>query len=414
MNIFAALKKSSYQAILHLFSNSVIQVFVAFATNIILVRSISPQTFGSFAILMAAIGFVFSIFSLRLSIQVINTPKNEYNNLFIAKMNSVFFAEILIIFFFSLLVLFFTKHFQFWALVILLALSTQHFVDYIKCFFERSMNYKSLARVETVSRLAGHFSAIFAIYIFPSQGFEILIFREFLTATAMLAGLWFINALIPFAFSLPSVITVKNVFLKIKNIWFEGALEQSFTRLTLISVSYISNSAGVGIFSQAQRLSSLLDQFIAPIYTRFSMNWFSRQENAAKRLSGMYILTFSLLFINSIVVLFLYYFIESIVLFLYGEQWAEVAQAMIYLFGLIIFRSPFEALKSYCYSQNILKIIYLVRMLQFFILGLATFGNIDFFGEGINPVNIALSLSYGMGFFLIIILIPIIELKQKK
>ena len=53
-------------------------------------------------------------------------------------------------------------------------------------------------------------------------------------------------------------------------------------------------------------------------------------------------------------------------------------------------------------------------MLQFFILGLATFGNIDFFGEGINPVNIALSLSYGMGFFLIIILIPIIELKQKK
>lgn len=363
---------------------------------------------------MAAIGFVFSIFSLRLSIQVINTPKNEYNNLFIAKMNSVFFAEILIIFFFSLLVLFFTKHFQFWALVILLALSTQHFVDYIKCFFERSMNYKSLARVETVSRLAGHFSAIFAIYIFPSQGFEILIFREFLTATAMLAGLWFINALIPFAFSLPSVITVKNVFLKIKNIWFEGALEQSFTRLTLISVSYISNSAGVGIFSQAQRLSSLLDQFIAPIYTRFSMNWFSRQDNAAKRLSGMYILTFSLLFINSIVVLFLYYFIESIVLFLYGEQWAEVAQAMIYLFGLIIFRSPFEALKSYCYSQNILKIIYLVRMLQFFILGLATFGNIDFFGEGINPVNIALSLSYGMGFFLIIILIPIIELKQKK
>ena len=414
MKIFAALKESSPQAILHLFSNSVLQVFVAFAANIILVRAISPQTFGSFAILMAAIGFVFSILSLRLSIQVINTPKNEYNNLFVTKMNSVFLAEILIIFLCSLLVLFFTRHFQFWAIIVLLALSTQHFVDYMKCYFERSMNYKSLALVETVSRLAGHFSAIFAIYIFPNKGFEILIFREFLTATSMLAGLWFIKALIPFAFSLPSLMTVKNVFFKIKSIWLEGALEQSFSRLTLISVSYISNSAGVGIFSQAQRLSSLLDQFIAPIYIRFSMNWFSQQENPAKRLSGMYLLTFSLLFINSIVVIFLYYFIESIVLFLYGEQWAEVAQAMIYLFGLIIFRSPFEALKSYCYSQNILKIIYLVRILQFFILGLATFGNLDFFGEGINPVNIALSLSYGMGFLVIIILIPVIELQKQK
>lgn len=408
------LKQSSPQAIIHLFSNSVIQVFVAFVTNIILVRSISPQTFGSFAILIAIIGFVFSILSLRLSIHIINTPKSEYNESFVSKMNSVFFLEILSIFLCSLGVLFFTDNFQFWAIVILLALSTQHFVDYMKCFFERNMNYRVLARVETYSRLIGHFFAVISIYFFPNKGFEILILREFISALCMLFGLWFINGLIPFVLSLPNRKVLSEFMAKIKSIWFEGVLEQSFTRLTILSVSYISNSAGVGIFSQAQRLSNLLDQFIAPIYSRFSLNWYSRQENSNKRMTAMYLLTFSLLIINSLLVIFLYYFIEAIVLFLYGDVWIEVANAMFYLFGLIIFRSPFEALKAYCYSQNILKIIFLARMIQFFILALATFGSFEFFGDGIKPVTIALSLSYGLGFVLIILLIPIIEFKNKK
>jgi O-antigen/teichoic acid export membrane protein len=407
------LKKSSSQAIFHLFSNSVIQVFVAFLANIILLRSISPEIFGSFAILVAVIGFIFSILSLRLSIKVINAQSSEYNESFIAKMHSVFFLELLCILVTSLAVLFFTNYFEFWAMVVLLALSTQHFVDYIKSFFERSMSYKSLARVETYTRLFGHFFAITAIYFFPSRGFEILILRELCTATSMLFGLWMINGLIKFSPSFPNFDTFFEIIQKIKNIWFEGVLEQSFTRLTLLSVSYISNPAGVGVFAQAQRLSILLDQFIAPIYVRFSMNWYSRQENFKKRLFALYSLTLSLLVINSFLVIFLYYFIEGIILFLYGEQWVKVANAMFYLYGLIIFRAPFEALKVYCYSQNIVRVIFLARGIQFITLAAAIFGNFEFFGEGINPVSIALSLSYGLGFGLIIVLIPIIEFKNK-
>ena len=114
------------------------------------------------------------------------------------------------------------------------------------------MNYRVLARVETYSRLIGHFFAVISIYFFPNKGFEILILREFISALCMLFGLWFINGLIPFVLSLPNRKVLSEFMAKIKSIWFEGVLEQSFTRLTILSVSYISNSAGVGIFSQAQ------------------------------------------------------------------------------------------------------------------------------------------------------------------
>lgn len=413
ITMFNLFRSSSSLSIVHLVSNSAIQVFVAFATNIILVRSISPEVFGSFAILVAGISLVFSILSLRLGITVINTSAKNYDNFFESKMNSIFLLEILCIFIVSLVVLLFTNHLQFWAIVVLLALSTQHFVDYIKIFFERGMNYPVLAKIETYSRLFGHFFAIAAIYFFPSKGFEILILREFVTAASLLFTLWLKNGLIPFSLALPTPKTFLEITKKIKGIWFEGALEQSFTRLTLIGASYVSNSAGVGIFSQSMRLSYLLDQFISPVYARFSLNWFSRTESFNKRLSVMYFMIFALLIINSLVVIFLYYFIESIVLLLYGEQWADVASTMIYLFGLIIFRSPFEALKAYCYSQKILNIVYVARVIQFAILGLAIFANFEFFGEGINSVSIALGFSYGLGFLLLIVLVPIIELKRK-
>ena len=167
--IYRQLKTASSKAIIHLFSNSVIQVFVAFVTNIILLRSISPEIFGSFTILVALIGFVFSILSLRLGIHVIKAGASEYDDHFKLEMNSVFFLEILIILICSVLVLFFTDYFQFWALVVLLAILTQHFVDYMKCFFERTMNYKVLAKVETYSRLLGHGFAITAIYLYPNN-----------------------------------------------------------------------------------------------------------------------------------------------------------------------------------------------------------------------------------------------------
>ena len=411
--MFNQLKTASSKAIIHLFSNSVIQVFVAFITNIILLRSISPEIFGSFTILVALIGFVFSILSLRLGIQVIRAGSNEYDEHFKSEMNSVFFLEVLMILICSVSVLLLTNYFQFWALIVLLAILTQHFVDYMKCFFERTMNYKVLAKVETYSRLLGHGFAITAIYLYPNKGFEILILRELISALCLLIGLRLIDGLVKFHIALPSIKTVFKTIKKIKNVWFEGVLEQSFSRLTLIGVSYISNPSGVGIFSQTLRLSQLLDQFIAPIYTRFSMNWYSREANLKRRLIAMYVLALSLLTINSVMVIFLYYFIEPIILFLYGEQWVKVADAMFYMFGLIIFRAPFEALKVYCYSQNILRVIFLVRSIQFFILGAAVFGNFEFFGQGINPVSIALSLSFGLGFGMIMILIPIVELQKK-
>lgn len=407
------LKTSSSKSILHLFTNSIIQTLVAFIANIILLRSIAPEVFGSFAILLAVIGFVFAVLSLRLSIKAINANSTVYNHSFISKMNSVFCIEVSCIIVTSLLVLFFTNNLQFWAIVVLLAASIQHFVDYMKSHFERGMNYKVLARVETFSKLFGHFFSIIAIYFQPNKGFEILILRELFIACSMLFSLWAVNGLIKFSISIPSLNSFLEIVRSIKNVWFEGILEQSYTRLTLLGAAYISTPAGVGIFSQAQRLSLLFDQFISPIYVRFSMNWYSRQQDLKTRIIALYMLTLSLLVINSFLVIFLYYFSESIILFLYGEQWVKVANVMFYLYGLIIFRAPFEALKVYCYSQSIVRLIYLARCIQFIILAAAIFGNFEFFGEGVNTVSISLSLSYGLGFLLIIVLIPIIELKNK-
>ena len=346
----------------YLTGGHVFQAASAFAINLILVRYISPVEFGWFAIVFAEASLFYAVLSIRTNALVIRASdaaltedaKDIYFNV---ALQETIVATVLIFVW-----LWMTTGVGVWEAMIILTLALRHWTILNKSFYERALPYKQLSVIETGSALAGQFTALATVLI--GGGWLALVFREIVSTALALGGLLAVNGL-TFRRIRPLKITeYRSLYKEARGIWLDGVLEGTFQRLTILMAGFLGGEGLAGLVFQAQRLASVPHQILTPFVNRIALNWFARIEGATLRRKAKNKAVMSAVFPLLGIAVLTVLFAEPVVPWLLVDVWSEVAVIMVGMAGFIVFNSPFEILRSYCFVIRHARIVLLARVAQ--------------------------------------------------
>jgi O-antigen/teichoic acid export membrane protein len=399
--------KTLKTASVFLISGQLLQAILAFGVNIVLVRYISPSEFGRFALILAGAYLAYAIISPRVNVLITRLPKADYTrevkNMFFSAMTLETLLGTIIISFWLIV----SGNSGFWEFMLIGAVALRHWTDLNKAFFERSMRYRQLAIVETSAMASGHVLAL--VLVLSGLGWVALFIREFLISIVNLIGLWRIGGLTIY---FPRFLTTKEwvaLYKDCRGVWVDGVMEGNFQRLTILLAGLFGGEATAGLFFQAQRLAMVPHQILAPLVNRVLVVWFGQTEDTETRKLGrdkvLLYLFFPLLAAGILILLFA----NPVVPWLFGERWASVTGILMAMFGMTIFFSLFETLKSYCLTTRQTITLFGGRIIQY--VGLLVPTIIGFSGwlHGEIALAIGLSVGYFSAFLFLFIVIYVIE-----
>jgi len=341
---------------------NLLQAGIAFAVNLILVRYITPSEFGSFAIAFAEASLFYAVLSIRTNALIIRASEHAFSETakdvyFNAALQETVFATAVIFIWFWV-----TGGVGIWESVIVLTLAVRHWTVLNKGFYERKLPYKALSAVETGSALSAHLAALVAVL--AGAGWVALVLREIVLSVATLLGLAKVGGLTFRRVRLLSVGEYSDLFRESRGVWLDGVLEGTFQRLTVMAAGFMGGEALAGLVFQAQRLALVPHQILAPIVNRIMLNWFARTEDPVRRRRGRTRMVLATLGPLSVVAVFIVLFADPVVPWLLGDGWASVSTLMVGMAGFVVFISPFEILRSYCFAIRHTRMILAARVFQ--------------------------------------------------
>ena len=352
---------------LYLTGANVIQTAFGFTSNLLLLRLLTPDDFGGFAIILAKIGLIFSIFSFRTSTLIIRASDAEFNRRRKDLYYTVALIELLLIFLISLFVLWLGNDISFISMLLLFTLSLRHWTDTNRAFFERSMRYRSLSFVETFAKITGHIICVFAAYL--GFGILALVCRELITSALSLIGQIWIKGVTIRAIILPRLSELKQMSHEASGIWLDNVLQGTFAQGIVLMAGYTGGAKVAGYFFQAQLFAQIPHLLLSPVVNRAVFNWFSRINNKKDRETAknhiLKLIAFPILSYAVLSVIL----VDDVVPWLLGEQWIPVAPIFMALCGFIFFLTPFEILRIYSIANHNLLLLNIVRsLMQIFLL----------------------------------------------
>jgi len=383
------------------------QAILAFGVNLVLVRHISPGEFGRFALILAGTSIVYSVISPRVNVLITRMPQANYNS----KVKDMFFSamtlETLVGALIISLWLIASDNAGLFEFMLVGAVGLRHWTDLNKAFFERSMPYRQLAVVETSAAAGGHFLALFLLL--GGFGWIVLFIREMMISFINLIGLWRIGGLTLYSPRLLSVSEWVVLYKDCKGVWLDGVMEGNFHRLTILLAGLLGGESTAGLFFQAQRLAFVPHQILAPIVSRILAVWFGQTEDDGVRKAGrarVLRLLFLPLLLTGILTLL---FSDPVVPWLFGENWARVADILMAMFGMVIFCTLFETLKAYCLTTRRTVTMFGGRVVQYVGLLVPTAAGYSGWLSGDFALAAGLSTAYFFAFLFIFIVLHLNE-----
>ena len=390
-----------------LVSGQLFQALFAFGVNLVLVRHVSPGEFGRFALILAGASVVYSVISPRINILIIRMPDNDFNDKVKDMLFSAMTLETLAATLMISLWLIFSGNAGLWEFMLVGAVGLRHWTDINKAFFERSMPYRELAIVETGASTGGHLLAL--TMVLGGFGWIALFVREVLISFINLFGLWCVDGITLYRLRFLTVAEWLALYKDARGIWLDGVMEGNFQRLTILLAGSFDGEATAGLFFQAQRLAFVPHQLLSPIINRILANWFSRTEDAKIRRTGRKKILKILFFPLSIAGILTILFSDPVVPWLFGKTWARVADIFVAMFGMVIFCTLFETLRTYCLATRQSVTIFGGRIVQY--IGLLFPMAIGFTGWLSTDFALAMGLStaYFLAFVFIFIALHLNE-----
>lgn len=338
-----------------------IQAGAAFATNLVLVRLISPEGFGRFAVAIAEIGLVVSILSLRLGVLIVRASEQEMS----PEMRRLFFnasvQEPVFLVFVAAGALAVTHMLSAWSAVLLVSLVLTVIFANLKAFYERGRPYERLAVFETIVHLAGNGICLVAAW---KIGEHALYVRELANVVFSLVGLMWIGGLTTEKLRWVRWHEWRRLAFDIRGVWADQMLEGVFARLTTVFAAFAGGERGAGLFAQANRLAMTPHQFLAPLVTRFSLNVFSRTEDRAERERAFRKGLAMTLCVSSVAAAAAFFLARPIVPFVFGVKWAGSAEVLRALSLGIALISTTEVIKAYLVVLRMNRALVIGRVLQ--------------------------------------------------
>jgi O-antigen/teichoic acid export membrane protein len=375
---------------------SAFQALVAFAANLVLVRHLMPEQFGRFAVVQAGAGLVLSVLSLRMGAVIIRTPEVQMTRVMRERLFSVLTMETVVCFAVLAAWGVISGMGQPMDVVLIGAMVLNSWTANNRAFYERGMDYRRLAAVETSVHLGGH---VFAVaLVIAGMGAQSLYLREMFFAAMGLLALARMGGLSWYRLRWPSWAEWRAVLRDVRGIWLDSMLENAHQRLVILLVNSVAGLAGAGLFFQAQRLAVVPHQFLMPLVSRVAGTWFGRTEDGHERRSGR--AKFLLLLTPMLVLaaLLAWLLADPVVPWLFGPNWAPAAPLLVSLAGLIVFLSLFEVLRSYAVASKLIRLLLAARVMQFVGLLLPLAPVLWGGALGLEDLGHALSWSYALAF----------------
>lgn len=343
-------------------ASQIVQVAVAFAANLVLVRYLLPVDFGNFAIAFAGIILAFSLLSFRMNTLIIRASDDT-----LAAESDRYFTVLTCETILSTIVaggwILITAGASFWELSLVGALAIRHWIQQNRAYFERSMPYARLSAVEAGVALPAHICAV--VLVINGFGPAALYMREIVLTLAELIMLWSIGGLTVRRLVPINPADLRTLLRAALPIWADGIIENAYQRLLILLAAAFGGAATAGLFFQAHRLAVVPTQLLTPVMSRLAGTWIGQasttQDQIVRRRVFIRIAFFPLLLIG--IATFLW--ADPLVPWLFGENWAASAELLAAMCGAVTFMALFETLKAYCAIARRMRLFLVGRIVQY-------------------------------------------------
>ena len=378
----------------------VVQVIIAFAANLVLVRYIAPEGFGRFAITLATASLIVSLLSIRVNSLIIRVPDGELTR----HLEELYFSYLTIETFVALIAgmvwiaLAGNAGSLEFSLVVLVCV--QHWIHQNKSFFERGMPYVRLGLIETGCSVFANLATVCAA--FTGAGVVALYIREFILTVTLFVSLAVLGGLTWRRLRWLSRTEWSDIIREGRGIWLDGVLEGSYQRIAILLAGLVGGDRGAGFFFQAQRLAILPNQLLSPLIGRLAVNLFGRENRPERRKQLRNRQLAMLVPILVLATVLTVLFAVPAVTWVFGATWIKSADLLVAFAGVIMFTSLFEILKSYCFITQSMRTLFLGRVAQYLMLGaLPILVGIGLVGDQTTALAISISLGWAAAFLVV-------------
>jgi len=330
-------------------SGGMVQALVAFGANLILVRLLTPEDFGRYAIVLSNVNLMGAIVSFRVPPLVLRDSKDELDE-YLAGYTTILIVETFIVATGAVVLLAIFGLLDWKSLFILGSSLLSTWVLVQTRLYERSFEYRRISIVESGSHIAGHLFAVVGAFL--GMGALVLYLRAALNQLIRLGGLAWFGGLSRLPVRWLSLEEWRSFLQRIRGLWTDGALEQSFERAVIVVVGALAGERVTGFFFQARRLAIIPHQLLQPVTDRIIYNHFSHQLHPDKRFRGLLQIVGGLGSVLAIGAIGAHQFANPIIPWLFGEQWAPVVPLFIAMLGVIIAMSLFNILKTFYMAED--------------------------------------------------------------
>ena len=378
----------------------VVQVIIAFAANLVLVRYIAPEGFGRFAITLATASLIVSLLSIRVNSLIIRVPDGELTR----HLEELYFSYLTIETFVALIAgmvwIALAGNAGSLEFSLLVLVCVQHWIHQNKSFFERGMPYVRLGLIETGCSVFANLATVCAA--FTGAGVVALYIREFILTVTLFVSLAVLGGLTWRRLRWLSRTEWSDIIREGRGIWLDGVLEGSYQRIAILLAGLVGGDRGAGFFFQAQRLAILPNQLLSPLVGRLAVNLFGRENRPERRKQLRNRQLAMLVPILVLATVLTVLFAVPAVTWVFGATWIKSADLLVAFAGVIMFTSLFEILKSYCFITQSMRTLFLGRVAQYLMLGaLPILVGIGLVGDQTTALAISISLGWAAAFLVV-------------
>ncbi len=350
-----------------LVSSNIAQAGIAFLSQLILMRSLTPADFGEFAQALAIVGLVQMTLSPRLGVLAFRTPDADYTEAFRRRLYSAMTVEMLISLPLMLGWLAVAGQCSSRSVLLAATLALGQWVASVTMFYERALPYRGIAVIETGSLLAGHVVAV--LLVLAGAGVASLYLRE--TAALALRALLLlqIGAIPRWRPRRVTLAEWRALLIEARVPWMDGIVDGGFQRLTVLAAAALGGAHGAGLFFQAQRLAMVPHQILSPVVVRLAGNIFGRIETKQTRRHTLARMAALIGLPLALAAAAAWMFAGSVVPWLFGASWREAGPVLAAMAGVVFGFSLFELGRSYCLAQRVHGVLLAGRMVQYAIFG---------------------------------------------
>jgi O-antigen/teichoic acid export membrane protein len=347
--------------------------YIGFAINfgiqLILVRLLIPEDFGSFALGLAAANILFILFAWNFSMAVIQIQQAE--DLFDTAFYLSFLAGLIILAVGGAISFFLARYYPISSVMVFFIICATQPLRGCASIYSASLEKELKFRNNAIARgLSTNLSGFLAI-LMASLGFGVwsLVGREVLSTGFLLFGM---RAMSSYRFRKRFNKQTARALLEFayKRLFISG-LEIAYFSGPIFLIGSLVTPRELGLFSQAFYLAGLPNTFLAPVQQNVAFSVYAKVQADRQKLQQAFDINyfFSLRFLIPMS-LIVYLFPEQILSLLYGAKWLQAAPVLQSLSLYVAFVALTMSAVTFLYSlrmKDIMK-VYVMQIITFVIV----------------------------------------------